>query len=94
MLRCDGLMEAAEAGERTSKPPSIAACMAGAHCSALGVRSTAHALYLAKVSMTFVTDSGDFIYAADFIVRRAMRRAIVGRTEARRASIERRRDAV
>merc|ERR1719247_3692566 len=64
-----------------SKPPSIAACMAGAHCSALGVRSTAHALYLAKVSMTFVTDSGDFIYAADFIVRRAMRRAIVGRTE-------------
>merc|ERR1719261_2239428 len=48
-----------------SKPPSIAACIAGAQCSALGVRSTAQALYLAKVSITFCADSGVFLYAPE-----------------------------
>ena len=48
-----------------SKPPSIAACMAGAHCSALGVRRTAQALYLANVSITFCADAGVCLYAPE-----------------------------
>jgi hypothetical protein len=55
-----------------SKPPSIAACIAGAHCSAFGVRSTAHARYFLKVSITFSIDSGDFMYAAVRKPRRAV----------------------
>ena len=48
-----------------SKPPSMAACMAGAHCSALGVRRTAQALYFAKVSITFCDDAGVCLYAPE-----------------------------
>ena len=64
-----------------SKPPSIAACIAGPHCSAFGVRRTAHALYLAKVSITFCADAGVCLYAPeasvfmprdDCIIRSAM----------------------
>ena len=48
-----------------SNPPSMAACMAGAHCSAFGVRRTAQALYLANVSMTFCADAGVCLYAPE-----------------------------
>mmetsp|Transcript_26622 Transcript_26622/g.57474 ORF Transcript_26622/g.57474 Transcript_26622/m.57474 type:complete len:211 (+) Transcript_26622:413-1045(+) len=41
-----------------SKPPLIAASIAGAHCSAFGVRSTAHARCTLKVSRTAWNDSG------------------------------------
>ena len=48
-----------------SKPPSMAACMAGAHCSALGVRRTAQALCLAKTSITLCADAGVCLYAPE-----------------------------
>merc|ERR1719326_1224577 len=51
-----------------SKPPSIAASIAGAHCSSFGVRSTAHARYFLKVSRTLVKDSGDLVYVSLLIV--------------------------
>mmetsp|Transcript_23416 Transcript_23416/g.58158 ORF Transcript_23416/g.58158 Transcript_23416/m.58158 type:complete len:211 (-) Transcript_23416:103-735(-) len=44
-----------------SNPPAMAASIAGGHCSALGVRSTAQALYFLNVSSTFLNDSGDFV---------------------------------
>ena len=73
-------------------PPSIAASIAGAHCSSFGVRSTAHARYFLKVSRTLVKDSGDLVYASLLIVcaerdSEALRRA---RADARASMADRR----
>merc|ERR1719409_1992891 len=51
-----------------SKPPSIAACIAGGACSALGVRSTAHARCCLKVASTASNDSGERVYASLLMV--------------------------